>query len=387
MKEIKQEIRFCASRDGTRIAYARSGQGRPVVRVPGWMSHLEHEAASPLCRHWIAGLSASYTLWRYDQRGCGLSDHSPAEISFARWVDDLEAVIDASGAEQVALLGTLSGAAVAMAYAARHPARVRRLVLLGAFLRGRLRRDADERDREEARILLELAGLGWDRRDSSLRQCFTAQFVPSGDLAHWRCFDQLLRTSTSGGNAVRIMRELYAIDVSALACAVRCPTLVFHARGDLRVPFEQGRLLAAAIPGARLEPLDSGNHMLLEDEPAWQTFVRETGAFLAEPGDLAAAGSGGTKLEELTPRERQVLERVAAGLANPQIAAQLGLCEKTVRNHLTSIFAKMQVNTRAQAIVRAREAGVGIALPANAASAHFLPDQSVIPGSFHGPLR
>ena len=382
MNDLKQEIRFCTSRDGTRIAYARTGRGRLLVRVPGWVSHLEHEPLSPIARHWIAALSARHTLCRYDQRGCGLSDRAPVHLSFEGWVEDLEAVIDACGAEQVALLGTLNGAAVAIAYAARHPARVSKMVLLGAFARGRLRRTPDAQEQEEARIMLELAELGWAREDASFRLCFTVQFMPSGDLAHWRCFDAVLRAATSPSTAVQIMRQLYAVDVSTVCAALRCPTLVFHARGDLRVPFEQGRLLAAAIAGARFVPLDTDNHLLLEHEPAWRAFVQETRTFLDEPLPAERAIRDHAAAEPLTAREREVLELVAVGLANVQIATRLGLCEKTVRNHLTSIFAKMDVSSRAQAIVRAREAGMGLQLAAMSDSARFLPKHEVLPGSF-----
>jgi pimeloyl-ACP methyl ester carboxylesterase/DNA-binding CsgD family transcriptional regulator len=381
MNDLKQEIRFCRSRDGTRIAHARTGRGPVLVRVPGWVSHLEYEPLSPIARHWIAALSARNTLCRYDQRGCGLSDRAPVHLSFEGWIEDLEAVVDACGAEQVALLGTLNGAAVAIAYAARHPTRVSKMVLLGAFARGRLRRNPDAREQEEARIMLELAEVGWAREDASFRLCFTVQFMPSADLAHWQCFDVVLRAATSASTAVQIMRQLYEVDVSTLCAAICCPTLVFHARGDLRVPFEQGRLLAAAIAEARFVPLETDNHLLLEHEPAWRAFVQETQAFLHASLPAERPVRDHAAAEQLTAREREVLELVAVGLANVQIAARLGLCEKTVRNHLTSIFAKMAVSTRAQAIVCAREAGMGLQLSAMGGSARLLTQQRVLPDS------
>jgi DNA-binding CsgD family transcriptional regulator len=131
---------------------------------------------------------------------------------------------------------------------------------------------------------------------------------------------------------------------------------VFHARGDTRVPHEEGRLLASKIPGARFVTLQTVNHMLPAEDAEWPRFVAEMHAFLAD--DRA-----GEALEGLSVREREVLEQLATGMDNAQIGARLGMSEKTVRNHLTRIFEKMQVHHRGEAIVRAREAGLGASQP------------------------
>ena len=151
------------------------------------------------------------------------------------------------------------------------------------------------------------------------------------------------------------MEVTHELDVTQLASQVTCPTLVLHANRDARVPFDQGRQLAGAIPGARFVPLDSRNHVLLEDEPAWQHWLQEVRAFLP----TTAAGDEAAGFPHLTPRERDLLELIAQGRDNAQVAATLGLSEKTVRNHITSIFAKLGVENRAQAIVHARDAGFG----------------------------
>ena len=143
------------------------------------------------------------------------------------------------------------------------------------------------------------------------------------------------------------------IDVQELARRVRCPTLVLHSRHETRNPYEEGKLTAALIPNAEFVTLDSANHILLPDEPAWQKLVAEFRRFVPVESD------GRGKCGELTGRERQVLDLIARGLDNEQIALALRLSEKTVGNHITHIFAKTGVSSRAQAIVRAREAGFG----------------------------
>jgi DNA-binding NarL/FixJ family response regulator len=178
------------------------------------------------------------------------------------------------------------------------------------------------------------------------------QFIPCARTEQIRAFNELMQKSATAETALRIYHAFGALDVEAEAPRVRCPTLVLHARGDLRVPFEEGRALAALIPGARFVPLESENHLLLEDEPALKRLLEALNEFVPGPGSSATA------FPALTARERAVLEYVAQGLDNAQIAARLELSEKTVRNYLVSILDKLQVETRAQAIVRAREAGL-----------------------------
>ena len=230
----------------------------------------------------------------------------------------------------------------------RHPERVTHLVLLGSYTRGWFKR-APERC-EELEAQLKLVEAGWGRDDPSYRQLFASQFLPGATLEQLRSMSELQRMSSHAADAVRIMRCFFNIDVSDLAPAVRCPTLVLHARGELRVPFEEGRAMAAMIPGARFVPLESQNHILLEQEPAFAHLFEELEAFL--PG-------AERRFPDLTARESQILEHIARGLDNAQIAAHLALSEKTVRNHITHIFDKIGVESRAQAIVLARERGLG----------------------------
>jgi len=347
----RQHIRLCSGSDGVRIAYATCGSGPPIVKAANWLSHLELDFESPVWNHVTVELCSRHTLVRYDQRGCGLSDRDVAEISFASWLRDLETVVDASGVERFPLVGISQGASIAVAYAVAHPERVSHLVLHGGYARGRLKRTHDPAQHEEAEMLVRLAELGWGKHNPAFRQFFTTQFIPGGtpEQHHW--FNELERMTTTPRNAARIMRVFNEIDVVDLLPRVKCPTLVLHASGDARVPFDEGRLLAGKIPGARFVPLESENHLVLETDVAWQRWRDEIRGFL--PASTAADSVFAT----LTPREREVVELLAGGRDNAQIAARLALSEKTVRNHITSIFAKLEVENRGQAIVLARRAG------------------------------
>ena len=351
-----QQIRFCTSADGVRIAYATSGSGPPLVKVGTWMTHVELDWESSVWRPWLRELSRDHTFLRYDARGCGLSDREVAEISFEAWVRDLEAVADAAGMERFPLLGLSQGGAIAIAYAARHPERVSHLVLHGAFTRGRLRRDPSPQEREDIEAQFKLAEIGWGKDDPAYRQFFTTQFIPDSTLEQQRWWNELERATISPANAGRFMRAVSQMDVTELARRVSCPTLVTHSKSEARIPFEEGRLIASLIPGARFAPVDSRNHVLLEHEPAWAQWLQLVREFLP-------AIPGGAPFSGLTPREAELVELIAQGLDNAQIAARLELSDKTVRNHITSIFAKLGVDNRARAIVLAREAGFGKRVP------------------------
>ena len=351
---MNQQIRFCQSSDGTRIAYAATGHGPPLLKAPHWFTHLEDEWQNPVWRPWIEALSRDHGVVRMDERGCGLSDRD-AEISFDALVRDLEAVADAAGFERFALLGHSQGGPIAIEYAARHPERVSHLVLLGAYARGWLKRDATPEIEQEIEARLKLLELSWERNEPSYVQLFSSQFIPRGSHEQMRSLSELARRSVTRAVLVQLIDCLYNVDVRDSAPRVRCPTVLLHAKGDQRVPFEEGRLLASLIPGARLVPLDTANHVLLEEEPAFARFFAELRAFLPpSPG-----AEDRRRLGQLTGREAEILDCIARGLDNSGIAALLELSEKTVRNHITHIFDKLGVENRAQAIVLARRNGLG----------------------------
>jgi pimeloyl-ACP methyl ester carboxylesterase/DNA-binding CsgD family transcriptional regulator len=309
---VAQQVRFCTAGDGVGLAYAVHGSGPPIVRVATWLTHLDFDWESPVWRHWLAELGDGHTLVRYDERGCGLSDRELGELSVETWVADLETVVAAAGVDRFTLLGVSQGAAIALVYAVRHPERVSRLVLYGGYARGRMRRGAEARAHAEA--IASAIRAGWTDASPTFRHLFSMLFLPQGTERQMGWYDELQRRSTSAEIA--------------------------HARGDRVVPVEEGRLLAARIPGARFVLLESANHILLSDEPAWGAFVAELRAFLGtQPAPPEPV--------ELSPRELEVLELVAAGLTNDAIATRLCLSVRTVERHLSNLYAKLRVSGKA----------------------------------------
>jgi pimeloyl-ACP methyl ester carboxylesterase len=337
---VTQRVQFCTAPDGVRIAYALHGSGPPLVRTATWLTHLEFDWESPVWRHWLVGLAERHTLLRYDERGCGLSDRDVEDLSLEARVADLEAVVAAAGFDQIALLGMSQSGPVAVAYAARHPERISRLALFATYARGRLMRDPSPSAREHAELMISLIRMGWAQNQPAFRRLFTTLFIPGATSEQMEWFDDLQRVTTEPETAVRIRHARNHDDVRSEAEQVASPTLVLHAREDALAPFSEGRLLASLIPGARFVALDSPNHILLAEEPAWDQFRDELHAFLGEP-------SAGNALPELSRRERDVLALVAEGLSNEDIAARLCLSVRTVERHLSNIYAKLRVSGKA----------------------------------------
>jgi pimeloyl-ACP methyl ester carboxylesterase len=271
----QQEVHFCTASDDVRIAYASAGQGAPLVKAANWMNHLEYDWHSPIWSHLLHALAAKRRLIRYDERGNGLSDWDVDDISFEAFVRDLETVVDAAGLEKFSLFGISQGAAVSIAYTVRHPERVDRLILYGGFARGRARRNP-----EQAGTLESLIRQGWGSENPAFRQFFTSLFVPDGSPEQMQWFNDLQRITTSPENAVRIVHATAQVDVSDLLPQVRVPTLVLHGQNDAAQPLDEGRRLAAGIPGARFVTLETRNHLVLEQEPAWSRLLEEITAFL-----------------------------------------------------------------------------------------------------------
>ena len=330
-------IRFCTAPDGARLAFAMYGDGPPLVRVATWLTNLELDWRSPVWRHWLDGLGDRHTVLRYDERGCGLSEMGARDPSVEVWVSDLETVVDAVGLDRFTLLGVSQGAAIAVAYAARHPERVSELVLYGAYARGRRMRG---QQREEDALVAAIRA-GWTTTDPAYRHVFSMLFLPHGtpEQMHW--YDELLRTTTTPECAARLFEARGGLDVTDDAAHVTARTLVIHARGDRVVPVDEGRLLGRLIPQARLIVLDSDNHILLSDEPAWSEFLDAVHEFLGVPVEPSHAST------ELSPRELDVLELVAAGLTNESIAQRLNLSVRTVERHLSNVYVKLNVSGRA----------------------------------------
>lgn len=346
---LHQETSFCASEDGTRIAMSSCGSGPVLLRAAHWLSHIAHDLESPIWRPWIKALSRHHRYVRYDPRGCGLSERHCADLSFDAWCKDLDAVVASIPEERFALLGVSQGGALAVRYAALHPKRVSHLVLFNAYAEGGRTRARNEAELLEAETLVNFIRVGWGRDNPAFSQFFTQLFIPGGTPEQHRWWADLEKLTATPEVAAESLAHMQRIDVVDFCAQVRVPTLVLACRRDARVPFEQGALLATRIPGARFVALDSDNHVLLPEEPAWQEFHRELSLFLGDAApDPRVADEAG-----LTGAEAAVYRLLAEGFDNRSIAARLGKSEKTVRNQLSVIFSKLGVTSRAQAIVRA----------------------------------
>lgn len=281
---MKQQIVYCTTADGVRIAFAENGGGTPVVRTSMWMTHLQHDFSEPVWRHVMLGLLRHHRLIRYDPRGEGMSQREVAEISFEGWLKDLEAVVDAAQLDRFALFGTSQGAATAIAYAAAHPERVSHLILYGGFARGHLKRGGDlAAVRQRLDLAKALILQGWGRRNSAHRQWFASTFLPEGSVDQFHWFNRLQKISASPDVAAKRLETVAGVDVSALLPKVQAPTLVLHCRDDCVIPFESGEELAAAIPGARLVPLEGENHLFLPGSEAHRDFLHAVYEFLGNP--------------------------------------------------------------------------------------------------------
>ncbi len=356
MKKINQRIRYLRTRDGVRLAWAEAGAGQVLIKAANWMTHLEFDWESPVWQHWMQFFSNNFRFVRHDERGCGMTDWEVGDLSFERWVEDLETVVKVADPQKpFILLGISQGAATCIAYAVKHPERVSHLILYGGYARGTYHREDSDKARLY-RAMIDLVRLGWGSDNPSFRQVFTSRFVPGASDEQLRWFNELCLKTTSPEMAARLLEARANIDVLPLLGAVRTPTLILHSREDDVIPIINGHILAAGIPNAEFIQLDSKNHVLLEKEPAWERFCAEV---------LEFTGVKGSKYGEdpafaaLSPREREVLTLLAEGFGNAQIASQLSISEKTVRNHVSNLFDKLGVWTRAQAIVFARDRGFG----------------------------
>jgi DNA-binding winged helix-turn-helix (wHTH) protein/pimeloyl-ACP methyl ester carboxylesterase len=277
---LQQEIHFCTAPDGVRIAYADVGEGPPLVKTANWLNHLEYDWESPVWSPLLHHLAGDHRLIRYDARGNGLSDWDASDLSFDALVRDLETVVNAAGLTRFPLLGISQGCAVSVAYCVKHPEKVSKLVLYGGYARGRRNRgDAKQIEQDDA--LVTLMRDGWGKENPAFRQIFTSLFIPGATNEQAQWFNDLQKKTTSPENAVRIRQSHSMIEVSDLLPLVRVPTLVLHCRDDAVAPLDEGRRLAAGIPGARLVTLEGRNHMVLQSDASWPRFLSEISTFLA----------------------------------------------------------------------------------------------------------
>ena len=348
-----QQIRFCRAADGVRIAYAVHGTGPPLLISTCWLSHLQHDWESPVWRHFLSDLGEFATVIRFDERGHGLSDWDVTDFSLEARLGDLAAVADDAGFATFALMAMAQGGPVAITYAHRYPGRVTRLVFYDSYadpLHGMTDDDIELEDAFE-----HIIKAGWGRPESTFRRVFSTQMIPDATEEQLGWLDELLRVSVSPRTAVLARQQRKGADASDLMPQLTAPTLVLHSLRDRMNSFAHARHLSTGIPGARLVPLDSGNHILLADEPAWPQFVTAVRDFLADDRESAAVPARVPLAQVLSGREMQVLGLAAQGRDNDEIARRLTLSVRTVERHLQNIYAKLEVqgkSARTAAVAR-----------------------------------
>lgn len=347
----RQTIQFTKTPDNVKLAYGISGSGPMLVKCANWLNHLEYDWESPVWKHCFEFLSDNFTLLRYDERGCGMSDWEFEKSGFDQWVDDLEVIVDANELDKFPLLGISRGAPVAIEYALRHPEKVSHLILYGGFLLGRAKRDSQDAKKQE--LFMSVIEAGWEDQSPAFRQLFASLFIPNGSKEHRDWFAKLCQVTANTKNALEIQRITASIDIRSKVSQLNVPTLVMHAKDDAMVPLSAGRYMATEIPGAQFVQLDSENHLLLEDEPAWKQFCDEITNFLGTDNNTLDIGDSEI-LNTLTKKEKSVLALLGEGLSNSAIAEKAFLSEKTIRNHLTNIYDKLNVSSRSEAIVLMR---------------------------------
>ena len=355
-------IRFCSSADGTRLAMALSGAGRTVVAVRLWSGVEILEAPTFTTRHWAEELSRDFLYARYDARGIGLSQRGVTRLTLDAWVEDLEAVVDAIGSDTVALIAFSHAAAVAIRYAVRHPERVSHFAVYGGCTRGLLRRTEDERAVSAAHVMIQMAEAAYGNHGSlgaSFRHSFYLRWRPGLTSEQVQIIDTVV-LERIGQIGFPYTAAAHDVDVSDEARRVTCPTLVFHARGDTFIPYDEGRLMASLIPGAKLVSFDSANHLPLETDPEWPAALHELRSFL-DPDAAASTrreSSAERSTRRLTTRQVEVLRLIEQGQTDKQIARMLGLSHRTVEMHVSRLLEALSCHTRAEAVHVAAKRGL-----------------------------
>ena len=312
-----------------------------MVKAANWLTHLGHDLESPIWSHWIEFLESHFTLIRYDERGCGLSGRRAKNLTMDHWVDDLEAVIDASGIDgQFYLLGVSQGAATSIAYSLRHPQRLAGMVIVGGYARGSNHRGPGAA--ELYKTVIDVFGLGWENDNPAFQDVFTSRFLPGASPEQRAWFTDLCRRTVLPETGADLLMARADVNVESLLASVSVPTRVIHSRDDQVIPFEEGQLLAQNIPDASLSVLEGKNHIIQRDEPSWQEF-REILLEVTSSSRLA-------EIDGLTKRELDVIRLICRALSGNEIARELQMSEKTVRNHTSNIYAKLDVQNRQQAI-------------------------------------
>ncbi|MEV8212838.1 alpha/beta fold hydrolase [Leifsonia sp. NPDC077715] len=327
---MQQHLTRVATEDGTGIAVATVGDGRRILFVSGWLSHLELGWQLPEERAFDEALARGARLVRYDRAGCGLSDRTDRPPSLEFELEQVDAVARGLGLDRFDLVGASLGAPVAVAWAAAHPDTVRRLVLYGGWAHGEAISPPSAREH-----ILALVASHWGLGSDVLTDLFApdASAVARAQLASYQ------RASSDAGTARALLELSYRMDVRALLPQVAAPTLVVHRADDRAAPVAEAEALAAGIPDARLTVLPGRSHL------PWAGDSAELVAVIRRFLGLRVAR---TESGMLTPRQREVAALVGAGLTNREIAARLGIEERSAEGHVERIRLRLGVRSRAQ---------------------------------------
>ena len=328
---VEQRIASTRLEGGPEIAYAVCGSGPFLVYAPGWLTHLELGWAVPGERGFYEALGRGRTLVRYDKPGCGLSGAATSPYSMELELATLAAVTRAVGAERFDLLGVSLGAVVAASWAAAHPHSVARLVLYGGWVQGQ----------EIANPVVQEHVLGLIAKHWGLGSDVLADiFAPDADTAVRADFTRYQRESASAETALSMLALCYEVDIAALLPMIQAPTLVLHRDRDRAAPLEEGRRLAAGVPGAELEVLSGRSHVpYVGDVDALARAIRR---FLGLPALRRSV------LPSVTVRQREVAALVTEGLTNRDIATRLGISERSAESHVERIRDRLGFRSRAQ---------------------------------------
>jgi pimeloyl-ACP methyl ester carboxylesterase len=319
-----QGIRFCQTADGVKIAYAAYGDGEPLLFVARWTYGLDYPVESGL----IGPLARERTYIGFDRRGIGSSQREIGDLSPETMVSDVEAVADAAGLERFDLAGSHDGAIVAAAYAAKHPKRVKRLVLLG------LCRTMSAVFRPAAmRSLADFVDVSW----AGARRTMVAWALRGGspEVLEWGV--DMFNRMMSPEVAKKYIRFLPTLDCSEFLPRISATTLVLHRRDDPGLALDEAGAAAAMIPRGKFVVME-GSAPVWDDREAVATEILK---FLAEAPEDRPSG--------LTEREAQILALLAAGASNQVIARELMISTRTAERHIGNIYEKIGARNRAEA--------------------------------------
>lgn len=341
-------VGFATVPGGGRIAHSNAGDGFPLVMVPGWLSHVTELWSHPSAASSLAKLTERHRFVWYDRLGCGQSDRDRVSLSIDDDVAQLVAVLEALGIDRCDLIGYSFGGPVAATFAARHPERVRHLVLYSTYARGAALADA-----EPYAALVNLVRSGWKLASRTL----AALFLPDGSAEDLRWFSRFQQRSATPEIAAELLVYLRNQDVTDILPTLRVPTTVVTATDDRAVTPDNAREIAGLVPGARLVMVDGRTH---------DPFIRDGGdvveAILAaveeRPQVPTPADESARRTRSLTERETDVLQALARGASNKEIAAALGISVATVERHLTNLYRKLGASGRAAAAVHAVTSGL-----------------------------